>query len=902
MRNIFLNSFTILLLITGKVISQVSQVAVVLNEYQVTNTTLSNLDNYFEQSDWVELYNAHTASVNLGGWYLSNDRYNLFKWRIPNTFTMGVGEYKIIWMSGRDEVKLQGGQYHFHTNFTIDQCKNQWIILTAPNGVVRDSVFVQKTKENHSRGRVNYTAIGVQNWRIFTTPTFSTYNGTVYYLDYLPTPKFTETQYFSNTPSPLFEIYTVAPGVPIDTSCYEVWYTTDGSFPMQNAGTAQQFIDNTTIIVPPVQTTMFRAVTYPKKSTPPAPPTYCEVTYLPSFCETTTFFHDPMEQNFDPKFGILSVAIHTTDINWFLTGVGSPTVHVEYFDNKTFKFEGYAKMSKPVNEEWLTLQKGFELNIDDRRGFGCNFEGNIFNVQELGTSTRTVFPTLCVYGGDIESHSAPITNTNNPSFGTGIRDVFVQSLAAKHNIKVNPLHIKPVYVYINGAYAGIFNLKETYDKDYEKYYLDQPRDNSSLLFYHNAEGVIATSTVTNDWKTNIYNFVTAYPMNQVNNYATLKKRLDIPNFIDWTIMNSFFQNSNLFNYNIAFAKGTNTLTNGGKWHHYLWNVPAILQFTAVSSNTLVYNTASTSPCAVQQPTYPISVNAYNGQGVIFDKLMKNNIGSPEFKQSYLTRYQDLLNGPLSCEELLNHWNNLNNLYRTAMKEHEDPGRPPFPGLFATQPDAWDTNMAVLKRAIEARCKFMKNAFNTFGCYGLQGPYPITVDVRPQGAGKVKLNTMVLQNYKWSGNYYSGLLTFKAIPADTSYVFSHWELKNYNEANLRPLTSDSIGIFFSFLGEEVVAVFTDKKLDPALPTGFTPNGDGLNDEFKILGSGRFGKEFEMRIWNRWGQELFKTNDPNIGWDGRFKGEPCPAGVYAYLITYRNFNNEPVTLKGNITLIR
>jgi len=894
----FLFLFSGLLFFHAK--AQVSQVPVVLNEYQVTNTSMSNLDNYFEQSDWVELYNAHTASVNLGGYYLSNDRFNLFKWRIPNTFTLGVNQYGIIWLSGRDEVKLQGGQYYYHTNFTIDQCKNQWLILTAPNGVVRDSVFIRPTKENHSRGRVNYTAIGVQNWKIFTTPTFSAFNGTSGYIDYLPTPKFTETKYFSAVPSTSFEIYITAPGNPIDTSKYEVWYTTDGSFPLQNTPPAQQYIDQTTMIVPPVQTTMFRAVTYPKTNS--VNPTYWELNYLPSFCETNTYFHDPTEQNFPNKFGILSVAIHTTDINWFLTGVGTPSVHAEYFENKTFKFEGYAKMSKPVNEDWLTLQKGFELNIDDRRGFGCNFEGNIFNVQELGTTTRTVFPTLCVYGGDIESHSAPMTNTNNPSEGTGIRDIFMQSLAAKNNIKVNPLHIKPIYLFINGKYTGCFSLKEVYDKDYEKFYLNQPRDNSSLLFYHNGEGAIASSTVTNDWKTKIYNFVTAYPMNSVSNYNTLKNRMDIANFIDWTILNSYAQNSNLFNFNIAFAKGTNTLTDGGKWHFYLWNVPAIFQFTAVASNTLTYNTANTSPCAVQQPTYPVSVNAYNGQGIIFDKLMKNNVGSPEFRQAYITRYQDLLNGPLSCDELLKHWNNLNSLYRTAMKEHEDPGRPPFPGLFAMQPDLWDTNMAVLKRAIKARCQFMKNAFNTFGCYGLQGPYPITVDVRPEGAGKVKLNTTILPYYKWSGNYYTGLMTFKAIPTDTSYVFDHWELKNHNEANNRPLSLDSIGIIFSFLGDEVVAVFTDKKQEPAIPTGFTPNNDGLNDVFRILGSGEFGREFEMRIWNRWGQEVFKTNDPAKGWDGNFNGQPSPAGVYAYLITYKNYYNEPVVLKGNVTLIR
>jgi hypothetical protein len=86
------------------------------------------------------------------------------------------------------------------------------------------------------------------------------------------------------------------------------------------------------------------------------------------------------------------------------------TVHAEYYEMQSkglnrFVTEGYASMSKPINEAWLTQQKGFNLNIDDRRGFGCNFENQIFNVPELGVSTRTLFTSLDVYGGDYESHS-----------------------------------------------------------------------------------------------------------------------------------------------------------------------------------------------------------------------------------------------------------------------------------------------------------------------------------------------------------------------------------------------------------------------------------------------------------------------------------------------------------------
>jgi gliding motility-associated-like protein len=921
-----------------------SGVAICLNEYMVTNTqgAPATLDNYFKPSDWVELYNNFTATVNLQGYYMSNDRSNLKKWTFPNPFIMQPGQYSIIWMSGRNEDKIVNGLHHTHTNFTIDQCKNQWIILTAPNGVIRDSIFVQRTQENHTRGRLNspvsdYVTVGVAGWRVYTSPTFSTVNNLTPWIDYCPMPLFTEPAGIATISSPTFEIYTTFPGAAIDTACFNVWYTMDGSFPYPSTANpwgqvnscALQYIDPATpLIAPPTILTMFRAVCYPKTNytvTPAIPPTYCELNYLPSFCETNTYFCESgvLEPDFSNKFGVLSLAIDNgpvcppTPTLWFGVGTPATTVHVEYFDLKSsgknrFVTEGYGSMSKPINESWLNFQKGFNLSIDDRRGFGCNFESQVFNVPELGVSTRTIFSSLNVYGGDFESHSIP--NSSNPSCGTGLRDVFIQSLAAKNNLKVNPLHYKPIAVFVDGRYWGTFNFKEVFDVDYEAFYNKQTAtDKTTMLFYHNGEGAVQTHTSTNNWKStpgvDLYSFAATYPFNTTSatqvsaNYNTLKKRMDIPNFMDWNILNSYCQNAEIYNYNIAMAKGSNTLTSGGRWHQYLWNMPSTFQYTCSSQNGY-YNTPITSPCAISQSSYALSPLAYNGQGIIFYNLMNKNGGNAEFRRDYLTRYQDLLNGPLSCTEMINHWNTINNLYRLEMKKHEDPATTPNPGLYVTQTDLWDTNMNNLKYAIQDRCKFMATAFNTVSCYGLVGPYPIEVDVRPANSGMVKLNTQILPYYAWSGKYFIGPMSFKAYPADTTFVFDHWEIEKHVETNNRPLSLDSIGIYFgnSSQGDKVVAVFTDRKEEAALPSGFSPNGDGKNDVFGILGSGKYSREYELRIWNRWGQEVFRTTDPTVGWDGNFNGAQAQTGVYAYYITFKNVYNEPKEYKGNVTLVR
>lgn len=69
----------------------------------------------------------------------------------------------------------------------------------------------------------------------------------------------------------------------------------------------------------------------------------------------------------------------------------------------------------------------------------------------------------------------------------------------------------------------------------------------------------------------------------------------------------------------------------------------------------------------------------------------------------------------------------------------------------------------------------------------------------------------------------------------------------------------------------------------LPSAFSPNGDGLNDLFRPTLVNY--EQFEMEIYNRWGELLFKSTDASIGWDGTYKGEVVPNGVYTYYMIYR-----------------
>ena len=87
---------------------------------------------------------------------------------------------------------------------------------------------------------------------------------------------------------------------------------------------------------------------------------------------------------------------------------------------------------------------------------------------------------------------------------------------------------------------------------------------------------------------------------------------------------------------------------------------------------------------------------------------------------------------------------------------------------------------------------------------------------------------------------------------------------------------------------------------AIPTIFSPNGDGLNDEICIQNQ-HCVETFELAIYNRWGELVFYTNNPNECWDGSFRGQPAQIGVYAYKV-FANANGLFLEESGNISLVR
>lgn len=88
----------------------------------------------------------------------------------------------------------------------------------------------------------------------------------------------------------------------------------------------------------------------------------------------------------------------------------------------------------------------------------------------------------------------------------------------------------------------------------------------------------------------------------------------------------------------------------------------------------------------------------------------------------------------------------------------------------------------------------------------------------------------------------------------------------------------------------------------VPTAFSPNGDGVNDVFRIIRYLNIYKLKEFSVWNRWGEKVFSTTDINEGWDGTFGNHAQPMSAYVWQVVAETKDSEDIVRKGNVTLVR
>ena len=106
--------------------------------------------------------------------------------------------------------------------------------------------------------------------------------------------------------------------------------------------------------------------------------------------------------------------------------------------------------------------------------------------------------------------------------------------------------------------------------------------------------------------------------------------------------------------------------------------------------------------------------------------------------------------------------------------------------------------------------------------------------------------------------------------------------------------------------DVISLKVEKNYSIYIPNGFSPNGDGINDQFTVYTGGAVDKVQSLQVYDRWGNKVFinENFEPNIeaeGWNGTYRNEPMNPGVFVYQAEILLLTGEVVFEKGDVTLI-
>ena len=106
------------------------------------------------------------------------------------------------------------------------------------------------------------------------------------------------------------------------------------------------------------------------------------------------------------------------------------------------------------------------------------------------------------------------------------------------------------------------------------------------------------------------------------------------------------------------------------------------------------------------------------------------------------------------------------------------------------------------------------------------------------------------------------------------------------------------------GAEIVTSMSNKveaqpPINIYIPNAFTPNNDGLNDYFGVVGNGI--EKYTLKVFNQWGELLFESHDIHKKWDGTYQNSTVQPGVYVYDVYAKGYQGKSISTNGSIAII-
>ncbi|KPK40166.1 MAG: hypothetical protein AMJ65_10865, partial [Phycisphaerae bacterium SG8_4] len=562
---------------------QVPESQVIISEFMANKGSglAARVDGEWVRPDWIELHNSTAQTVNLEGWYLTDDAGNPTRWRLPRII-VNPDQYKIIFASEKDQ-KYRPANYpyfdgtHYHTNFQLDRA-GEYLALVKPDGVTVAHEYAPKYPPQ--RGFVSYGVCETDGtYGYFQNPTPGARNDVECISDVVADTKFSHDRGFYDAPF-LVSITT-------ETEWAHIRYTTDGSMPSMTHGEVYRSpisIDTTTTL---------RAMAFKQEwlSTDVDTQTYIflsDVIRQSGAGFADTWGHRGADYKMDPVVvsayagtieddlkSVPTVSLVTNIDNWF-----SPTEGI--YANPDWEDRYEEEAERPVSVEFFDAAGStgqFQIDAVVRIAGGSSTGGwksdklsMRLKFQEPYGPTRLDFPLFGEGATDCFDTLVLDARLNNAwNYGNNdtqrrraqyTRDQFasdVQNALGGHGH-----HGRHVHLYINGLYWGLYNLHERPDESFAASYFGGSKKDYDVI-KHNENTVVNGSNA--DYR-RMFDMARA-GLSSDSQYQAIRRHLDVPDFIDYMITNFYYGNTDWAHQNWYASR--NIFDPEGLWRYHSWD-------------------------------------------------------------------------------------------------------------------------------------------------------------------------------------------------------------------------------------------------------------------------------------------------------------------------------------------